>query len=83
MTSDKLIANTTPRDDECPICLEPHEKMTLLLCGHCFCKACLKELIRSNLNQNCPLCCMPIHHDGVLEICEEDTVTTSSFCCLC
>lgn len=44
--------------NQCSICLEEipeGEKITLVKCGHSFCKSCIDELFNRNL-LNCPLC---------------------------
>ena len=72
--------------EECPICFEPFEKknkdVVKLVCGHSFCRVCLINFRKSELNQNCPICCFPIKDNDKIVV-FEDIRRTSYFCYLC
>ncbi|XP_074472096.1 zinc-binding protein A33-like [Sebastes fasciatus] len=49
-------ASPTEVDCTCPVCCEIFKDPVVLLCGHSFCKHCLKEWWRQSGLQTCPVC---------------------------
>ncbi|XP_074472250.1 zinc-binding protein A33-like [Sebastes fasciatus] len=49
-------ASPTELDFTCPVCCEIFKDPVVLLCGHSFCKHCLKEWWRQSGLQTCPVC---------------------------
>ncbi|XP_037606992.1 zinc-binding protein A33-like [Sebastes umbrosus] len=49
-------ASPTEVDFTCPVCCEIFKDPVVLLCGHSFCKHCLKEWWRQSGLQTCPVC---------------------------
>ena len=63
LKENKIIENKIYKDDkyinpDCPICLEPINKLNLLYthCNHCFCEKCIITLFKTNSEKKCPLC---------------------------
>lgn len=53
-----MAANTSSCevDCSCPVCCDIFTDPVVLLCGHSFCKDCLKEWWRQSWLQTCPVC---------------------------
>jgi hypothetical protein len=48
----ELMKKMENNNDPCPICFTNNEELEITLCGHIFCKKCIKEV----KNNKCPMC---------------------------
>ena len=48
----ELMKKMEENKDPCPICFTNNEELEITLCGHIFCKKCIKEV----KNNKCPMC---------------------------
>jgi len=55
--------STQKKDDTCPICLDSKISFKKTVCGHLFCKDCIREWL--DIHKSCPLCRMVLRDNRI------------------